>query len=109
GCRLAWWVWVPRILSRPLTWCLCRASGRQVRYPAARRPHVQALPVPMSLRFACLAVLRTLGWLALLARSEGANEAGILILRQQVAVAQRRARAPRLSWADRALLTRWPG
>ena len=59
----------------------------------------------MSLRFACLAVLRTFGWLALLARSEGANEAGILILRHQVAVAQRRARAPRLSWADRALLT----
>jgi len=59
----------------------------------------------MSLRFAYLAVLRTFGWPALLARSEGAKEAGILILRHQVAVAQRRARAPRLSWADRALLT----
>jgi hypothetical protein len=59
----------------------------------------------MSLRFAYLAVLRAFGWLALLARSEGADEAGILILRHQVAVAQRRARAPRLSRADRALLT----
>ena len=59
----------------------------------------------MSLRFAYLAVLRAFGWLALLARSEGAKEAEILILRHQVAVLQRQARAPRLSWADRALLT----
>jgi putative transposase len=76
-----------------------------VRYPAARRPHVQALSVSMSLRFAYLAVLHAFGWLALLARSEGAKEAEILILRHQVAVLQRQARAPRLSWADRALLT----
>jgi len=59
----------------------------------------------MSLRFAYLAVLRTFGWLALLARSEGAKEAGILILRHQVAVLQRQARTPRLSWADRAILS----
>jgi putative transposase len=59
----------------------------------------------MSLRFAYLAVLHAFGWLALLARSEGAKEAEILILRHQVAVLRRQARAPRLSWADRALLT----
>ena len=58
----------------------------------------------MSLRIACLAVLRVFGWLALLARSDRAKDAEILILRYQVAVLQRQVRAPRLSWADRAVL-----
>jgi putative transposase len=58
----------------------------------------------VSLRLACLAVLRVLGWLALLARSECAKDAEILILRQQVAVLQRQARAARLWWAGRAVL-----
>ncbi len=35
----------------------------------------------MSLRFAYLAVLRLFGWLDLLARSDRANDAEILILR----------------------------
>ena len=52
----------------------------------------------MSLRFAYLAVLRVLGWLALLARSDGTKDAEIPILRHQLAVLQRHARAPRLSW-----------
>ena len=58
----------------------------------------------MALRFAYLAVLRMFGWLALLARSDHAKDAEILILRHQVTVLQRQARAPRLSWADRAVL-----
>ena len=58
----------------------------------------------MSLRFAYLAVLRVFGWLALLARSDRAKDAEILILRHQVAVLQRQVKAPRLSWADRAVL-----
>ena len=56
------------------------------------------------MRLAYLAVLRACGWLALLARSDRAKDAGILILRHQVAVLQRQAGAPRLSWADRAVL-----
>jgi putative transposase len=58
----------------------------------------------MSLRFAYLTVLRVFGWLALLARSDRAKDAEILILRHQVAVLQHQVKAPRLSWADRAVL-----
>jgi len=58
----------------------------------------------MSMRFAYLAVLRMFGWLALLSRSDRAKDAEILILRHQVAVLQRQVKAPRLSWADRAVM-----
>jgi putative transposase len=58
----------------------------------------------MSLRFAYLAVLRVFGWLALLDRSDQAKNEEILMLRHQVAVLQRQVKAPRLSWADRAVL-----
>jgi putative transposase len=56
------------------------------------------------MRFAYMAVLRVFGWLALLARSNRAKDAEILILRHQVAVLQRQVKMPRLSWADRAVL-----
>jgi len=59
----------------------------------------------VTLRFAYLAVLRVFGWLALLARSDRAKDAEIVILRHQVAVLQRQAKTPTLSWADRALLS----
>ena len=58
----------------------------------------------MTLRLAYLAVLRVFGWVALLARSDRAKDAEILILRHQVAVLQRQVKTPRRSWADRAVL-----
>ena len=65
---------------------------------------MRALSVPVTPRFAYLAMLRVFGWLALLARSDRAKDAEILVLRHQVAVLQRQARTPRLSWADRAIV-----
>jgi putative transposase len=57
----------------------------------------------VTLRFTYLAVLRLLVWVALLARSDLAKDAEILVLRHQLAVLQRHASKPRLSWADRDL------
>ena len=98
-------LWVPRWLSLALTWRYAVARGRQVRDLGARAPHGQAPSVRVTLRFAYLAVLRVFGWLALLARCDRAKDAEILVLRHQVAVLQRQAGAPRLSWADRAILS----
>ena len=44
-------------------------------------------------------MLRVFGWLALLARSDRAKDAEILLLRHQVAVLQRQAGTPKLSAA----------
>ena len=55
----------------------------------------------MSMRFAYLAVLRMF---ALLARWDRAKDAEILILSPPIAVLQRQVKAPRLSWADRAVM-----
>ena len=96
---------VPETLSLPLTWCFLPGMGGTSSGLAARWRWDAAPCVLVSLRFAYLAVLRVFGWLALLARSDRAKDAEILILRHQVAVLQRQVKAPRLSWADRAVLT----
>jgi putative transposase len=77
----------------------------EVRDLAALRLLAQAHLVPVPLRFAYMAALRIFGWLALLARSDHAKDAEILLLRHQVAVLHRQVKSPRLSWADRALLS----
>jgi putative transposase len=48
---------------------------------------------------------KLLGWLVLRTRPDSAKEIEILVLRHQLAVLRRRTRRPRLSWADRALIT----
>jgi putative transposase len=64
-----------------------------------------ALLVSMALRLVYLAVLRLFGWLGLLTRADTAKDAEILMLRHQLLVLRRQRRSPRLSWADRAILS----
>ena len=95
---------MPITLSQLLTWCLpLDREGRSSGSGCAEAPAQAPLGL-VPLRFAYLAALRVFGWLALLARSDRAKDAEILILRHQVAVLQRQVKTPRLSWADRAIL-----
>ena len=59
----------------------------------------------MALRLAYLTLGRVLSWLALLARSDTAKDAEILVLRHEVAVLRRTNQRPTLTWIDRAFLS----
>ena len=50
-------------------------------------------------------LVRVLGWLALLARSDAAKDAEILTLRHEVTVLRRTNPRPKISWLDRSLLS----
>jgi hypothetical protein len=55
----------------------------------------------VTIRMIYLVFLRPAGWMMLLARSAASKDAGLLVLRPEVAVPRRRNPRPKLDWADR--------
>ena len=58
----------------------------------------------MALRLIYVTLSKLVSWMVLRTRSDTAKEVEILVLRHQLAVLQRDAPRPRMSWTNRALI-----
>jgi hypothetical protein len=56
----------------------------------------------VSLRLLYLIFVRVCGWLVLPGRSSASKDAGLFVLRHEVAVLRRASPRPRVDWAGRA-------
>jgi hypothetical protein len=97
------WLWQPVGAENCVT-----ASDQRLRGQPTSQSQLAGRPagsLAVALRLAYLALARVLSWLALLARSDAAKEAEILVLRHEVAVLRRGNLRPTLSRVDRAFLS----